>query len=100
MDRSTYWNQQGNTLVYTFSVPSNSHKRGRRFGTHDSWWLPQTTASTLMRKSGVWSTQENPAGYDLAGADRIYMGGRTYTLTLAERDELIAAGYSVDLSYV
>lgn len=81
-----------------FSPPSTVERENRR-STGGLWWVPSTGGYTVFRRSGEWHVQGNPAGYDLTGADLIYLGGRTYEVTPDERDVLIAAGFGSGIYY-
>lgn len=76
-----------------FSAPAQSFKRGRRYGTQDSWWLSQSVGVTVWRKDGVWHEQISPPPWVTEGADRLYVGGRAYEISLTEQSELVAAGF-------
>lgn len=60
---------------------------GRLFGGYPA-------SSTVYRDAaGVWRTAFGPGPELLAGADRIYAGGRRHDLTDDQRAELEAAGF-------
>lgn len=48
---------------------------------------------SVFRSGGVWHTVLSPTYADIQAADRFYGGGRVHTLTAAQRDELVAAGF-------
>lgn len=80
-----------------FTAPiGTERKQPRREG---AWWVDTSAGRTLYKKAGTWTVADNPAGYDLAGADYVYRGGRVYTLTDAEIAELTAAGYGASIYY-
>lgn len=81
-----------------FSPPSTIERENRR-STGGLWWVPSTGGYTAFRRDGQWHVQENPAAYDLTGADLVYLGGRTYEVTPDERDVLITAGFGSGIYY-
>lgn len=55
--------------------------------------IAQTYGRSMWRINGQWSVGMSPAAELIAQADRFYAGGRLHTLSLDERDELVAAGF-------
>lgn len=49
---------------------------------------------TVYRVGGQWRTGFSPTPAALDGADRVYAGGYANRVSVAERDELIAAGFT------
>lgn len=47
--------------------------------------------------TGAWHDKYGPSADDLAGADRVYPGGRLNSVTDAQAAELAAAGYGAYL---
>lgn len=56
--------------------------------------------SSLLRIGGVWRAVDAPSNELAATADRVYRGGRIYTIPSSEAAELIAQGFSAQVSEV
>ena len=56
-------------------------------------WPEINRGITLMKHGGVWSEPTGMYDPQLATAEYVYRGGRTYTITDVEVSELTAAGY-------
>lgn len=79
--------------IYKFSTPVNSlHKRGRKVD-NPTWYMSQDFGQTIYRTGGVWASGQDLPQEVIDAADLVYRGGYTYTLTPAERDVLVAAGF-------
>jgi hypothetical protein len=50
---------------------------------------------TVYKIGSSWYEEEYPSQDDLDIADVVYLGGHEYTVTLAEKNALEAAGYTV-----
>jgi len=50
---------------------------------------------TVYKVGSSWYEEEYPSQDDLDIADVVYLGGHEYTVTLAEKNDLEAAGYEV-----
>lgn len=48
---------------------------------------------TVLKEGGFYRQVIEPSAEEVSGADVTYQGGRSYPITTAERDDLVAAGY-------
>lgn len=54
---------------------------------------------TVLKNAGVYTEHRYPTHEQVAGADVAYVGGHVYTVSNAEADALVAAGYAENIVY-
>jgi hypothetical protein len=59
------------------------------------WRYSLARGITVYKIDGQWYEEQYPSQDDLDIADAYYLGGHEYEITLAEKDDLEAAGYDV-----
>lgn len=75
----------------TFTPPTRVEYFG---GLHPLWRrMSLLVGTTVLNEGGFYRQVEEPTDEEVAGADAAYLGGRSYTVTQDEADDLTAAGY-------
>jgi hypothetical protein len=59
------------------------------------WRYSLARGITVYKIDGQWYEEQYPSQDDLDIADAYYLGGHEYEITLAEKNDLEAAGYDV-----
>jgi len=80
-------------MAYLFAPPTVE------YGPAGGHWLfyryPLKHGITVYKVGNSWYEEEYPSQDDLNEASVVYLGGHEHYVTLAERNALIAAGYTV-----
>lgn len=79
--------------VYTFIPPTV--EEGPAGGNYLFARYTLTRGVTVLKVGSDWLEVRFPTQDLIAEASAVYMGGHEYVVTQAERDDLVAAGYTV-----
>lgn len=62
------------------------------------WAGPAPVGVTVLKEDGVWSSVQNPDANRVAAAERVFLGAHEYVIDDDLAAELIAAGYSENIT--
>lgn len=85
---------------YVFHTPSHAIHYGDVRRQPLGARIAYPTGMTVLKKDGFYQQVSLPEDEQIASADIAYLGGRDYTITQGEYDDLVAAGYGSYLSVV
>jgi hypothetical protein len=85
------------TSATMFSPPTRKRKA---FAPGDRWLsrLHWDEGQTVLKKNGFYTLKSNPSDQEIETADAVYLGGRSYQVSVAEATALYQAGYGAYLS--
>lgn len=86
-------------MSYLFTPPTRTERVPRHLAANGLIArLRWETGVTVLKEGGFYRQVVEPTAEECEAADAAYPGGRSYAITSAERDALVAAGYGAYIS--